>query len=431
VGDALEADQATRAAIEAVWRLESARLIASLVRIVRDVGLAEDVAQDAVVAALAQWPATGIPDNPGAWLMTTAKRRAIDVFRARAKQDRVAAVLAHDLAETVDDDPAAGIDHVEDDMLRLMFICAHPSLTSEAQTTLTLRLVAGLTAREIARAYLAPESTVAQRISRAKRTLTEAGAELEEPSGAERAERLATVQSVIYLLFNEGYSATEGADWMRPALCDEALRLGRMLTALAPHDPEVHGLTALMELQSSRLAARAGPDGEAVLLDDQDRSRWDASRIRRGFDALARTDELAVASGAEAGPYALQAAIAAEHARAASADDTDWPRIAGLYEELGRRTGSPVAELNPGVALGRAYGPEAGLALLVQLESLPALHDYHLVPSVRGDLFERLGRTEEAAVEFDRAAALASNERERALLARRADAARGVSEGPR
>jgi len=377
-------DETTRAAIEAVWRLESTRLIAALVRIVRDVGLAEDVAQDAIVAALAQWPASGIPDNPGAWLMTTAKRRAVDAFRARAKHDAAAA-----------------------------------------------ELVAGLTTREIARAYLAPEATIAQRVSRAKRTLADAGAAIEEPSGPERAARLETVLGVVYLLFNEGYSATEGDDWMRPALCDEAVRLGRILTALVPDDPEVHGLAALMELQSSRLAARAGPDGEPILLDAQDRRRWDAARIRRGLDALARADALLaeVGPGAEAGPYALQAAIAAEHARAASVDDTDWDRVAELYERLGRRTGSPVAELNRAVALGRAQGPAAGLALLDQLDDVPALRGYHLVPSVRGDLYERQGRRAEAAAEFERAAAMTANERERQLLLRRADAARGTASG--
>jgi RNA polymerase sigma factor (sigma-70 family) len=421
-------DETTRAAIEAVWRLESTRLIAALVRIVRDVGLAEDVAQDAIVAAHAQWPASGIPDNPGAWLMTTAKRRAVDAFRVRAKHDAAAAALARELSESVDEDPGAGIDHVEDDVLRLMFICCHPALTPESQTTLTLKLVAGLTTREIARAYLAPEATIAQRVSRAKRTLADAGAAIEEPSGPERVARLETVLGVVYLLFNEGYSATEGEDWMRPALCDEAVRLGRILTALVPDDPEVHGLAALMELQSSRLAARAGPDGEPILLDAQDRRRWDAARIRRGLDALARADALVaeVGPGAEAGPYALQAAIAAEHARAASVDDTDWDRVAELYERLGRRTGSPVAELNRAVALGRAQGPAAGLALLDQLDDVPALRGYHLVPSVRGDLYERQGRRAEAAAEFERAAAMTANERERQLLLRRADAARNA-----
>ena len=424
-------DETTRAAIEAVWRLESTRLIAALVRIVRDVGLAEDVAQDAIVAALAQWPATGIPDNPAAWLMTTAKRRAVDEFRRRAKHDGAFAALARELDEAVETDPGAGIDHVEDDVLRLMFICCHPALTPEAQTTLTLKLVAGLSTREIARAYLAPEATVAQRVSRAKRTLAEAGAAIEEPSGVERAERLQTVLGVVYLLFNEGYSATEGEDWMRPALCDEAVRLGRILTALVPDDAEVHGLSALMELQSSRLAARLGPDGEPVLLDAQDRRTWDAARIRRGQVALARADALlaaepSVSVAAEPGQYVLQAAIADEHARAASVDATDWAAIAELYERLGRRTGSPVAELNRAVALGRAHGPEAGLALLDQLADLPALRGYHLVPSVRGDLLERLGRGDSAAAEFERAAAMTSNARERELLLGRADAARGL-----
>jgi len=414
-------DVTTRAAIEAVWRLESTRLIAALVRMVRDVGLAEDVAQDAVVAALATWPATGIPDNPGAWLMTTAKRRAIDVFRARARHDRAAALLAHDLEEAVDEDPAAGIDHVDDDVLRLMFICCHPALTAEAQTTLTLKLVAGLSTREIARAHLAPESTIAQRVSRAKRTLAEANAAIEEPGGAERAERLAAVLGVVYLLFNEGYSATEGADWMRPPLCDEAVRLGRILTAIVPGDPEVLGLAALMELQSSRLRARVDPDGAPVLLDDQDRSRWDAARIRRGLDALADAEALA---GDEPGPYLLQAQLAACHARAAASADTDWVRIAALYEQLVRRTGSPVAELNRAVALGRAYGPEAGLALVDQLVDHPALAGYHLVPSVRGDLLDRLGRRAEAAAEFSRAAAMTDNARERELLEARAAAGR-------
>ncbi len=420
-------DKTTRAAIEAVWRLESTRLIAALVRIVRDVALAEDLAQDAVVAALAQWPASGIPDNPGAWLMTTAKRRAVDAFRRRARQDEAASALARELSESVDEDPGARIDHVEDDVLRLMFICCHPALTPEAQTTLTLKLVAGLSTREIARAYLAPEATVAQRVSRAKRTLTETRAAIEEPSGPERAERLETVLGVVYLLFNEGYSATEGDDWMRPALCDEAVRLGRILTALVPDDPEVHGLSALMELQSSRLAARLGPDGEPILLDAQDRRRWDASRIRRGLDALARADELAAAGPDDApGPYALQAAIAAEHAGAASVDDTDWDRIAELYEHLGRRTGSPVAELNRAVALSRSRGTAVGLELLEQLEDVPALAGYHLLPSVRGDLYERLGRGAEAAEQFERAAAMTANERERELLRRRAAKARAA-----
>ncbi|WP_235939609.1 RNA polymerase sigma factor [Occultella kanbiaonis] len=423
------ADETTSAAIEAVWHLESTRLIAALVRMVRDVGLAEDVAQDAIVAAMAAWPETGIPDNPGAWLMTTAKRRAIDTLRARARSDHTAARLARELTETVDDNPDAGADHIEDDVLRLMFICCHPALTPEAQTTLTLRLVAGLSAREIARAYLTSEATVAQRISRAKRTLTEAGAALEEPGGRERAERLSTVLGVVYLLFNEGYSATEGGDWMRPALCDEAVRLGRVLMVLVPDEPEVHGLSALMELQSSRLSARADPDGVPILLDAQDRGRWDSGHISRGLGALARADRLTAAAGAERGPYVLQAAIAAEHARSASVDSTDWDHITELYAQLGRRTGSPVAELNRAVALGRARGPEAGLALLDQLEGVPALRGYHLLPSVRGDLLEQLGHSEEAAAHFERAAGMTSNERERALLSGRARAARRDATG--
>lgn len=419
-------DRATHAAIEAVWRLESTRLVGALVRMFRDVALAEDAAQEAVVAALAQWPATGIPDNPGAWLMTTARRRAIDASRRRATGDRTTAALARDLAGREQEGPGAGIDHVADDVLRLMFICCHPALTPEAQTTLTLRLVAGLSAREIARAHLLPESTIAQRISRAKRTLAQAGAALEEPGGAERLERLTTVLGVIYGLFNEGYSATEGGDWTRPQLCDEAARLGRILAALVPTDPEVHGLSALMELQSSRLAARADADGAPILLDHQDRRRWDRARIRRGLDELARAEDLAAASGAGPGPYALQAGIAAEHARAASFADTDWPRIAALYEALARLTGSPVVEVNRAVALGRAFGPAVGLALLDQLAELPALRGYHLVPAVRGDLYVQQGRGAEAASEFDRAAAMTSNARERELLTRRAADARAT-----
>ncbi|MEN0071254.1 MAG: sigma-70 family RNA polymerase sigma factor [Propionicimonas sp.] len=424
-------EETTRAAIEAVWRLESPRLIGALVRLVRDVGLAEDFAHDAIVAALAQWPAGGIPDNPGAWLMTTARRRAIDAFRRQARHDELAAVLARDLAGSQDPDLLAGVDHVEDDLLRLMFICCHPVLTPEAQATLTLKLVAGLSTREIARAYLTSEATVAQRVSRAKRTLADAGAALAEPSGAARAERLETVLGVVYLLFNEGYSATEGEDWTRPALCDEAARLGRILTALVPGDPEVHGLSALLELQSSRLAARVGPEGEPILLDAQDRRAWDAGRIHRGLTALGRAQELRneAGAGATAGPYELQAAIAAEHARAPSVEATDWDEIADLYTRLGRRTGSPVAELNRAVALGRARGPAAGLALLDQLADVPALRGYHLVPSVRGDLYQRLGRGREAAVEFERAAGMTSNARERQLLLGRAEAAR-LDPGP-
>jgi RNA polymerase sigma factor (sigma-70 family) len=407
----------TREAVEAVWRLESTRLIAGLVRIVRDVGLAEDLAQDALVAALAQWPETGVPDNPGAWLMTTAKRRGVDQFRRRERGDRIYAAIAHAQGSDVsEEDFLAAVDHVEDDVLRLMFICCHPVLTPEAQCTLTLKLVGGLTTREIARAYLTTEATVAQRIVRAKRTLAEAGAAIEEPSEAERGQRLTTVLSVIYLLYNEGYSATAGSEWTRPTLCDEALRLGRILAALNPRDSEVHGLSALMELQSSRLAARSAADGSPILLLDQDRSRWDPVHIMRGLAALDRAEAFAT----ELGPYALQAAIAACHARAGTAEDTDWVRIADLYKRLARVTGSPVVEVNRAVALGMAYGPQAGLALLDQLDGLSALSGYHLLPSVRGDLLDKLGRHEEAKAEFARAATMTQNERERRLLLNRA-----------
>ena len=414
-------------AIEAVWRLESTRLIAGLVRIVRDVGLAEDLAQDALVAALAQWPETGVPDSPGAWLMTVAKRRGVDQFRRRDRQDQVYATLAYAQGNVVsEEDLLAAVDHVDDDVLRLMFVCCHPVLTPEAQCTLTLKLVGGLSTREIARAYLTTEATVAQRIVRAKRTLTEARAAMEEPSAAERAERLTTVLSVIYLLYNEGYSATTGSEWMRPKLCDEALRLGRILAALAPQESEVHGLTALMELQSSRLAARVAVDGSPILLLDQDRSQWDPVHIMRGLSALDRAEGLA----SELGPYALQAAIAACHARAETAEATDWVRIAELYERLARVTGSPVVEVNRAVALGMAYGPEAGLALLEQLDGLPALRSYHLLPSVRGDLLDKLGRLDEARAQFAQAATLTQNERERALLLDRASGRSGGQAAP-
>jgi RNA polymerase sigma factor (sigma-70 family) len=410
-------DQITAEAVEAVWRNESARLVAGLVRMVRDVGLAEDLAQDALLAALTQWPVEGVPDNPGAWLMTTAKRRAVDQFRRRERGDRAYRALAQEAGDRVDEDAIlAALDHVEDDVLRLMFLCCHPSLTPEAQTTLTLRLVAGLSAREIARAYLTTESTVAQRLVRAKRTLAAAGAALEEPGELERAERLITVLGVVYLLFNEGYAATAGPEWARPALCAEALRVARILVGLVPGSSEALGLLALLELQSSRLAARVDADGAPILLADQDRERWDAGHIARGLAALAQAE----ARADELGPFALQAAIAGCHARAAGVAETDWVRIAALYERLARRTGSAVVELNRAVALGMAYGPAAGLRLVDQLVDLPALRGYHLLPSVRGDLLERLGRLEEARAEFARAAALADNERERALLAERA-----------
>jgi RNA polymerase sigma factor (sigma-70 family) len=419
-------DPTAQEAIEAVWRLESTRLVAGLVRMVRDVGLAEDLAQDALVAALAQWPEAGVPDNPGAWLMTIAKRRGVDQFRRRDRQDQIYAALAHAQGNVSEEDFLAAVDHVDDDVLRLMFLCCHPVLTPEAQCTLTLRLVAGLSTREIARAYLTTEATVAQRIVRAKRTLTDAGAALEEPNQAERAERLTTVLSVIYLLYNEGYSATAGSDWMRPALCDEALRLGRILAALAPRVSEVHGLSALIELQSSRLAGRVAADGSPILLLDQDRSRWDPVHIMRGLGALERAESLTT----ELGPYALQAAIAACHARAETAEATDWVRIADLYQRLARITGSPVVEVNRAVALGMAYGPEAGLALLDQLAGLPALTGYHLLPSVRGDLLDKLGRRDEARAEFARAATMTKNERERTLLLNRASSRSGGQTAP-
>jgi RNA polymerase sigma factor (sigma-70 family) len=415
-------DQSTRptdpsAAIEAVWRLESTRLIAALVRVVRDVGLAEDLAQDALVAALAQWPESGIPHNPAAWLMTTAKRRAIDQFRSTQRRDRGYAALARDQGDGGKEiDIVGAMDHVQDDVLRLMFICCHPSLSQEAQTTLTLKLVGGLTTAEIARAFLTTEATIAQRVVRAKRTLTGAGAALAEPEPVDRAGRLAAVRGVIYLLFNEGYSATAGEDWMRPALCDEALRLGRILATLVPRDAEVQGLSALMELQMSRSAARSGPDGEPVLLLDQDRSRWDATHLRRGLDALERADGLSK----ERGVYTLQAAIAACHARARTADATDWVLIAELYEQLARITRSPVVEVNRAVALSMAYGPATGLTLADQLVDLPALRGYHLLSTVRGDLLDKLGRHEEARAEFVRAAAMTQNRRERTLLLARA-----------
>jgi RNA polymerase sigma factor (sigma-70 family) len=410
-------DRTTAEAIEAVWRLESTRLVAGLVRIVRDVGLAEDLAQDAMVAALAQWPAEGIPDNPGAWLMTTAKRRAVDRFRGRERGKRAYRSVAQEVTDRVNEDTIlAALDHVEDDVLRLMFLCCHPSLTPEAQTTLTLRFVGGLTAREIARAYLTTESTIAQRLVRAKKTLAGTGAALEEPIQAERVERLDTVLGVIYLLFNEGYAATAGPDWARPALCAEALRVGRILAALMPEHAEARGLLALMELQSSRLTARVGADGQPVLLADQDRARWDGGHLARGLRILAQADDLSD----EPGPYTLQATIAGCHARGASTAETDWVRIAELYERLARQTGSAVVEINRAVALSMAYGPETGLRLVDQLVDLPELRNYHLLPSVRGDLLARLGRHDEARVEFTLASRMASNEQERTLLTERA-----------
>jgi RNA polymerase sigma factor (sigma-70 family) len=408
-------------AIDAVWRIESARLIAGLARIVGDVGAAEDLAQDALVAALERWPESGVPDNPGAWLMATAKHRAIDLLRRRSLLQRKHEQLGHELADrqesAVPDLDAALDDHVGDDLLRLMFTACHPVLSTHARVALTLRLVGGLTTEEIARAYLVPASTVAQRIVRAKRTLAEAGVPFEVPRGAELAARLSSVLEVIYLVFNEGYAATAGDDWMRPALCEDALRLGRILAGLAAEEPEVHGLVALMEIQASRSRARLGPSGEPVLLLNQNRARWDQLLIRRGLEALRRAEAL----GGREGSYALQAAIAACHARAHVAEDTDWERIAALYATLARTEPSPVVELNRAVALSMAVGPAAGLELVDELRSEPALRTYHLLPAVRGDLLDRLGRWSEALAEFERAAALTRNAREREVLTQRAE----------
>jgi RNA polymerase sigma-70 factor (ECF subfamily) len=410
----------THRAIDAVWRIESAKLIAGLTRIVRDVGLAEDLAQDALVAALEQWPESGVPNNPGAWLMATAKHRAIDHLRRGARLDRKHEQIARELEaeqeRTVHDLDAALDDHIGDDLLRLVFIACHPVLATEAQVALTLRLLGGLATDEIARAFLVPEPTIAQRIVRAKRTLADAHVPFEVPRGDEFAARLSSVLQVIYLVFNEGYSATAGDDWMRPALCEDALRLGRILAGLVPDEPEVHGLVALMEIQASRSRARLGPRGEPILLLDQDRSRWDHLLVRRGLAALERAEQL----GGALGPYALQAAIAACHGRARTAEETDWARIASLYEALAQVTPSPVVELNRAVAIGMAFGPAAGLELVDALISEPSLKAYHLLPSVRGDLLSKLGRDDEARVEFSRAASLTRNARERALLLERA-----------
>jgi RNA polymerase sigma factor (sigma-70 family) len=405
--------------VDAVWRMESAKLIAALTRVTGDVGLAEELAQDALVAALERWPETGVPAKPGAWLMTTAKHRAIDTFRRAERLERKTALLGRELAEAEEPDWAAALDEVvEDDLLRLVFISCHPVLSREARVALTLRLLGGLTTAEIARAFLVGESTVAQRIVRAKRTLTAARVPFEVPAGAEFTARLASVLEVIYLVFNEGYSATSGQDWVRPALCQEAMRLGRILAELTPGESEVHGLVALMEIQASRLRARVGPSGEPVLLADQDRGRWDRVLIGRGLAALQRAER----TGGALGPYALQAAIAACHTRAATVQDTDWARIAALYDALAELTPSPVVELNRAVALSRAYGPATGLHLVDTLRGVPALTGYHLLPSVRGDLLEQLGRRDEARAEFERAASLTRNEPERALLLDRAAA---------
>lgn len=396
--------------VEAVFRIESARIIAGVARIVRDVGIAEELAQDALVAALEQWPESGVPDRPGAWLMATAKHRAIDLVRRRETYARKLAEVGRTLEDVPPPEPS-DVDDIDDDLLRLIFTACHPVLSTEARIALTLRLLGGLTTEEIARAYLAPEPTVAQRIVRAKRSLAKAGVPFEVPGPGERAERLDSVLEVVYLIFNEGYSATAGDDWLRPALCEDALRLARVLTGLMPREPEVHGLTALLEFQASRIAARTGPDGEPVLLADQNRAKWNRMLIGRGMDALQR---------AGTGPYALQAAIAGCHAQAVRYEDTDWRTIASLYGRLAALIPSPVVELNRAVAISMAEGPAAGLALVDTLAGEPALKDYHLLPSVRGDLLERLGRRAEARTEFERAASLTRNERERDLLLERA-----------
>ncbi|WP_020667206.1 RNA polymerase sigma factor [Amycolatopsis nigrescens] len=412
-------------AIDAVWRIEAPRLIAGLARMVRDVGLAEELAQDALVAALEQWPESGVPNNPGAWLMTTAKRRAIDTIRRNQRLERKIVELGHEVAgagEGFEEDLDATLDDdIGDDLLRLVFTSCHPVLSTEARVALTLRVLGGLTTDEIARAFLVPEPTVAQRIVRAKRTLAKAGVPFEVPRGDERAARLSSVLEVIYLVFNEGYSATAGDDWMRPALCEDALRLGRIVAGLMPDDPEVHGLVALMEIQASRTKARTGPSGEPILLLDQDRGRWDQLLIRRGLAALERAEAL----GGAHGPYALQAALAACHARARTAEETDWGRIVGLYDVLAKLNPSPVVELNRAVAVAMGFGPEAGLELVDALTEGPAaasLKNYHLLPSVRGDLLFKLGRMDEAAKEFERAAGLTRNARERELLLERVKA---------
>jgi RNA polymerase sigma factor (sigma-70 family) len=415
---------ATHRTVQAIFRIESAKLIAGLARMVRDVGLAEELAQDALVTALEKWPESGVPENPGAWLMATAKRRAIDELRKRKLVQRKREELGHEIyvmteeRSTAADVDAALDDDVGDDLLRLVFTACHPVLSTEARIALTLRLLGGLTTEEIARAFLVPEPTIAQRIVRAKRTLADERVPFEVPRGAELAARLSSVLEVIYLIYNEGYSATAGDDWMRPELCDDALRLGRIVAELAPEEPEVHGLVALMEIQASRAAARLGPAGEPILLLEQDRTRWNKLLIQRGLAALERAERL----GGAGGPYALQAAIAACHARARAAEETDWPRIAVLYYALAQRMPSPVVELNRAVAVSMAFGPEAGLAIVDGLTSEPSLRSYHLLPSVRGDLLAKLGRNEEARAEFERAASLTKNARERDLLLERASA---------
>ena len=416
----------THRVVEAVWRIESAKLVAALARVTGDVGLAEELAQDALVAALERWPETGVPDTPAAWLMATAKHRAVDVFRRAERLERKTAELARELVEAEEPDWAAALDEVvEDDLLRLVFTACHPVLSREARVALTLRLLGGLTTAEIARAFLVPESTVAQRVVRAKRTLAAAEVPFELPTAADLPARLGSVLEVVYLVFNEGYAATAGRDWTRPELCSEALRLGRVLAELTPGESEVHGLVALMELQASRMRARTGPDGAPVLLLDQDRARWDHVLVGRGLAALRRAEQI----GAGLGPYGLQAAIAACHARARTAAETDWVRIAALYEALAELAPSPVVELNRAVAVSRAYGPAAGLVIVDALTAVPALRGYHLLPAARGDLLLQLGRTAEARLEFEQAAALTRNERERTLLLDRAAGCAGAGSG--
>ncbi len=419
-------DAAPYAAIDAVWRIESARLIAGLTRLTRDVGLAEDLAQEALVAALEQWPQSGVPANPGAWLMATAKHRAIDLFRRNSLLERKHEELAREfesLEQTVPDLNTPLDDPIGDDLLRLVFISCHPVLPTESRAALTLRLLGGLTTEEIARAFLTPESTIAQRIVRAKRTLAEKRIPFEVPRGADLAARLASVLEVIYLIFNEGYSATAGGDWMRPGLCEDALRLGRILAELVPHEAEVHGLVALMEIQASRAAARIDPTGAPILLLDQNRAHWDHLLIHRGLSAIERAAKL----GNARGPYLLQAEIAACHARARTSAETDWPRIVTLYTELAQLTPSPVIELNRAVAVAMAFGPQAGIELIDALTHDRSLQNYHLLPSVRGDLLTKLGRFAEARTEFERAASLTRNTRERSLLLDRAAASERAS----
>ena len=418
---------ATHRAIEAVWRIESARLLGGLVRLVRDVGLAEDLAQEALMAAVERWPETGIPDNPGAWLMATAKNRALDALRRRRMLDRKHEAMGQEVSSAahVPDMETALDEDVGDDVLRLVLVACHPVLSTEARVALTLRLVGGLTTDEIARAFLVPEATIAQRIVRAKRTLTEARVPFEVPRGQGLSARLPSVLEVVYLIFNEGYAATRGDAWIRSELCEDALRLGRILAQLVPTESEVHGLLALMELHASRARARVGPSGEPILLLDQNRARWDQLLIRRGLDALARAESLA----RPLGPYAIQAAISACHARARSGEETHWQRIVALYDALVELTESPVVELNRAVAVSMAFGPAAGLELVDELLEEPALRGYHLLPSVRGELLSRLGRFDEARVELQRAASLTENDRERALLIARAETCRAARGG--